>query len=212
VELLAAAMRHYFLRQRTNLRGDLTIWLHITAILYSRYTNGRRDVVYVMSSVSSAPEAIVGLLIHDVARLLRRRFEQKSREAKLPLSRSQCAALFYVAEEEGMNQAALAQLLDIEPIALVHLIDRLAELGLVERRLNPKDRRAWMLYLTPAAQPVLEQIYHLGSTIREEALSGLPEGRREMLATTLQHLKTNLSRKSPADADKREESLMSLER
>lgn len=165
-----------------------------------------------MASVSPAPEAIVGLLVHDVARLLRRRFEQKSREAKLPLSRSQCTVLFYLAEDEGMSQATLAQLLDIEPIALVHLIDRLAEAELVERRLNPKDRRAWMLYLTPAAQPVLEQIYRLGAAVREEALSGLPESRREALVATLQHLKTNLSRKSPSDAEKREESLLALDR
>lgn len=174
--------------------------------------NGRIDVVYVMPSASSAPEAIVGLLVHDVARLLRRRFEQRSREAKLPLSRSQCTVLFYVAEEQGMSQAALAQLLDIEPIALVHQIDRLAEAGLVERRLNPKDRRAWMLYLTPAAQPVLEQIYRLGSAVREEAMTGLPESRREALVATLQHLKTNLARKFPIDAEKRDGSLLTLDR
>ncbi len=85
---------------------------------------------------------------------------------------------------------------------LVRQVDRLEEAGLIERRLNPRDRRMWMLYLTPAAQPVLEQIRRLSKAVREEALIGLPEPEREALVAALRHLKSNLcNKKSPIDRE-----------
>ena len=136
---------------------------------------------------------------------MRRRFEKRVREAALPLSRSQCSVLFRVAREEGMRQATLAQILDMEPITLVRLIDRLEQAGLIERRLNPRDRRVRLLYLTPAALPVLEQIHRLGALVRDEACADLPKERQEALMADLFRLKNNLSskqcvRKDEADA------------
>lgn len=158
-----------------------------------------------MDSLSPRPEAALGLLVHDVARLMRRRFEQRAREAQLPLSRNLCSVLLYVAREEGMSQVRLAHLLDIEPITLVRLIDRLEESGLIERRLNPRDRRVWMLYLTAAAGPVLKQIHDLTQTVREEAFAELPEAGRQALIGMLQQLKANLCGKRSVDADEGEE-------
>src|SRR5260370_25183106 len=91
----------------------------------------------------------VGALLHDVARLIRRRFERRTRQTGLSITRQQARALLSVARNEGLSQAAVATLLDIEPIALVRLLDRLHEEGLVERRLHPTDPRLRTLWATP---------------------------------------------------------------
>ena len=151
-----------------------------------------------MDGLPSLSDPALGPLVRDVARLHRRHFEQRAREAQIPLSRSQCAVLLRLAGDQGLSQAALAQGLDIEPIALVRIIDRLEALGLVERRFNPRDRRVWMLYLMPAAEPVLMEIRRLAKAIDELALAGLPEESRELFLDMLQHLKSNLVAKPNA--------------
>src|SRR5437588_13105689 len=93
----------------------------------------------------------LGFLLHDVARLLRRRFEQNARGSGL--TRSQWQVLAYLAKNEGINQSGLADLLEIEPITLCRIVDRLQALGLVERHPHPSDRPAWLLHITPAARP-----------------------------------------------------------
>src|SRR6185437_15960704 len=108
-----------------------------------------------MSLPSPLTEPTLGRLLQDVARLMRRRFEQRARAAQIPFSRKQCSVLTRVEHEEGLSQTALAHALSTEPIVLVRLVDRLEAAGLIERRLNPRDRRVWLLYLTPAAGPVL---------------------------------------------------------
>ena len=92
-----------------------------------------------------------GFLLHDTARLLRRDFERRSKGTGL--TRAQWAVLAYVARNEGSNQAALADMLDIEPITLVRLLDKLEAAGLVERRPDPADRRASPLDYSAAALP-----------------------------------------------------------
>jgi DNA-binding MarR family transcriptional regulator len=96
---------------------------------------------------SNAPT--LGFLLHEVARLLRRRFEQNARDSGL--TRSQWQVLAYLANNEGINQSGLADLLEIEPITLCRIVDKLQTRGLIERRPDPSDRRAWLLHLTPAA-------------------------------------------------------------
>ena len=80
-----------------------------------------------------------------------------------------------IARCEGINQAGLAGILDIEPITLVRLLDRLEGMGFVERRLDPRDRRQRNLFLTDQAWPELERVRVLGAAVREEALAGLDE-------------------------------------
>lgn len=143
-------------------------------------------------------EPPLGALVQELGRLFRRRFAERARAASLPFNRSQCSVLANLARNEGVTQAALAQLLDIEPITLVRLIDGLEQAGMVERRVNPRDRRCWMLYLTAAAAPVLERIRAVGEAVREEALAGLAPERRAALTADLGRLKENLSG-TPAD-------------
>lgn len=144
-------------------------------------------------SIDVPAEPSLGAVVQEVGRLFRRRFAERARAAALPFNRNQCLVLANLARHEGATQAALAQLLDIEPISLVRLIDGLEEAGMVERRVNPRDRRCWMLYLTPAALPVLEQIRKVGKAVREEALAGVPAERRDLLLADLLRLKENLS-------------------
>ena len=154
-----------------------------------------------MSLPSPSTEPTLGRLLQDVARLMRRRFEQRVRAAQIPFSRKQCSVLTRIEHEEGLSQTALAHALNVEPIVLVRLVDRLEAAGLIERRLNPRDRRVWLLYLTPAAGPVLEEIHRLSQAVHEETLAGLPESRRQLLTAALRHLKTNLSARQPGETE-----------
>src|SRR5260221_10645767 len=98
---------------------------------------------------SNAPT--LGFLLHEVARLLRRRFEQNARGSGL--TRSQWQVLAYLSLHEGINQNGLAELLEIEPITLGRIVDKLQILGLVERRPDPSDRRGLLLPLPPPPPP-----------------------------------------------------------
>jgi len=134
----------------------------------------------------------VGHQLHSVARLIRRRFERRARQTGLPITRLQAALLLRVARNGGISQTAAATMLDIEPIALVRMLDRLQEEGLVERRAHPTDRRIRTLWLTPFAWPVVERILAINLAIREEACAGLAPGVRAMLSDALDHMKDNL--------------------
>lgn len=136
------------------------------------------------------PERTLGFLLHDVARLLRKRFEQNARD--LGLTRAQWQVLAHLARNEGIHQGGLADILELEPISLGRILDRLQAAGLVERRPHPKDRRVWLLYLRPKAHPVLEKMRAIGAATRAEALAGVPEAEREQLIHVLTKMKENL--------------------
>jgi MarR family transcriptional regulator for hemolysin len=138
------------------------------------------------------PSRTLGFVLHDVARLLRKRFEQRARAAALGLTRAQSAVLANLARREGINQAALAQLLELEPITIARLLDRLQLAGLIERRPDPKDRRAHLLYLSEAAYPLLDRIFALAAEVRAEALAGIAEADRALLLEMLIAMKANL--------------------
>ena len=135
----------------------------------------------------------VGYRLHAVARLIRRRFERSVRQAGLPITRLQASVLLYVARNAGVSQTAAATELDIEPIALVRMLDRLHEEGLVERRAHPTDRRVRTLWLTPLAWPVVDRILAINMVVREEACAGLNPAARAMLMDALDHMKNNLA-------------------
>jgi DNA-binding MarR family transcriptional regulator len=138
------------------------------------------------------PDQMFGLVLHDVARLLRRGYEQRLRATGIGLTRAQCAVLVHLARQEGTNQACLAQILDIEPITLVRLLDRLESLGLIARKPDPKDRRAYVLELTDKARPVLDQIYDLALGVYEGAQAGLSKTDTARLLAQLHTIKSNL--------------------
>ena len=133
----------------------------------------------------------LGFLLADVSRLLRRTFEQSLEGSTLTLA--QARALVYVARREGCRQVELAELLEVQPITLARLLDQLAEAGLVERRADPQDRRAYRVFLTPAAAPQLAAIEQAAARIRAAALVGLDDRQIDGLLVALRQMRDNLS-------------------
>jgi MarR family transcriptional regulator for hemolysin len=131
-----------------------------------------------------------GFLINDVARLLRTYADQKARQ--FGMTRAQWAVLFRIERNEGVKQSEIADILDIQPITLTRLIDRLCDNGLIERRSDPNDRRAKRLFLTPAARPVLEQFNVLTRDMMADVLAGIDQPAVAQLVKHLADIKENL--------------------
>jgi MarR family transcriptional regulator for hemolysin len=129
-------------------------------------------------------------LINDVARMLRTYADHKARQ--LGMTRAQWAVLFRVERAEGLKQSELAELLDIQPITLTRLIDRLCDSGLIERRNDPADRRAKRLFLTPAARPVIDQLNDLTNDLMATILAGIDRSQVENMVAQLAIAKENL--------------------
>ncbi len=119
-------------------------------------------------------ECSFGYLVHDVARLFARRFNQRAL-LFLGLNSSQCRILGYLARYEGINQAGLADLLEIKPMTLVRHLDLMEADGWVERRPDPGDRRARRLMLTEKARPLIARILDLSTEVRQQAFVNLSE-------------------------------------
>jgi DNA-binding MarR family transcriptional regulator len=142
---------------------------------------------------AAALQPNIGALVHDVARLMRRRFERRARHTGLPITRLQAGVILRIARNEGNSQARVASLLDIEPIALVRALDRLVDEGLVERRPHPTDRRVWTLWMLPQGWRIVERILAVNQENREHALAGLSPSARDTLLGALDHVKANLA-------------------
>lgn len=125
----------------------------------------------------------------DTIRLMRREYQKQA----LPLTYMQSRALYGVHRYEGIRQVALAELLEIQPITLARLIDQLAEEGLVERRVDPTDRRAYCLYLKEPAYACLQSINVVKDLVRNKALNGLNEAQIAAVVEALQVMHDNLS-------------------
>jgi MarR family transcriptional regulator for hemolysin len=112
-------------------------------------------------------------VLHDVARLMRTRFDQRARG--WGMTRAQCVTLMKLEHQPGLSQTELAALLEVEPITVARLIDRLEASGMVERRADPLDRRMHRLHLLPAAGPVLEQICRFRELSVTQLKASIPE-------------------------------------
>jgi DNA-binding MarR family transcriptional regulator len=141
----------------------------------------------------------LGFLLADVSRLVRRRFD--SRASALGLTRAQWRVLAQLRRREGINQTALAEIMEIEPISLGRHIDRLVEKNFVERRADPRDRRAWRLYLKPEVQPVLDRLRGMSTVTRKEALQGISPEDAEHFIDLLIKIKSNMTTLYEDDPD-----------
>jgi MarR family transcriptional regulator, transcriptional regulator for hemolysin len=131
-------------------------------------------------------------LLNDVARLLRTYADYKA--SQFGMTRAQWAVLVRVEHSEGLNQSELAEGLDLQPITLTRLLDKLCDSGLIERRPDPADRRAKRLYLLPAARPLLEQLSTLGEETMAETLAGVDGDSVQRMVAELAVVKENLRR------------------
>ncbi|HKI81789.1 MAG TPA: MarR family transcriptional regulator [Pseudodesulfovibrio sp.] len=136
------------------------------------------------------PYRSFGFLLHDIARLLRKNFTRRVQD--LGLTQTQWQALAHLSRNEGIRQVTLAEILEIQPISLARLVDRLEAAGWVERRADPTDRRAFQLFLTERAKPLLEQMWKTARQIREEAMAGLSAHDQAQMIEALCAIKTNL--------------------
>jgi DNA-binding MarR family transcriptional regulator len=132
----------------------------------------------------------LGFLVADIARLLRRSMDRRLQS--LGLTQAQWRAIVHLSRGESMTQTALAERLEIQPISLTRLVDRMESAGWVERRMHPLDRRAIQLFLTAQSEPILEQMAARANDTMIEATRGLtPRAQRQLMAT-LEHVKHNL--------------------
>lgn len=128
----------------------------------------------------------------DTARLMRRAFDARARD--IGVTRPQWQVLVTLHRHEGINQGGLADLLDVEPITVCRMVDRMQDAGLVERRPDPADRRSWRLFLTAKAQDQLQTLRPLAEDMLEQALIGIGAAERAALSATLARIRANLVR------------------
>jgi DNA-binding MarR family transcriptional regulator len=129
--------------------------------------------------------------IAETAHALRRAFDRRA--ASLGVTRAQWKVLFRLSRTPGLRQVELADMLDVEPITLSRIVDRLAEAGLVERRADPADRRAWRLYLTDKAAPIIDKLMELGTEMAAEAFDGIPKEQIRTMREALGRIRDNLA-------------------
>jgi MarR family transcriptional regulator for hemolysin len=136
------------------------------------------------------PNREFAFTLHDVARLLRTYADQRA--AEYGITRAQWAVIARLDRSEGLKQAELAEMLDLQPITLTRLLDRLCDNGLIERRADPQDRRAKRLYLTAAARPLLEHLDRLAEELLATALAGIDSKTVKVMQDNLSIAKQNL--------------------
>lgn len=137
--------------------------------------------------------------INETARVLRRAFDQRA--ARVGVTRPQWRVLAWLKREPGLRQVELADRLDMEPITLCRIVDRLEEAGLVERSADPSDRRAWLLNLTAKADPIVSQLKELAREMARDAMAGIDEPQLRVLQQELSLIRCNVSR-TPDDRGK----------
>jgi DNA-binding MarR family transcriptional regulator len=145
------------------------------------------------------PELNVGFLLHDVSRLMRASFDQRAQA--LGLTRAQWRVLVHLGPRQGINQSALADILELDAVTMGRHIDRLERDGWLERRADPGDRRAWRLYLTEAAQPTLDRMDRIAAEMQAAALDGVSPADRARLTAVLTAIKANLMPPPAGTAD-----------
>lgn len=134
----------------------------------------------------------------DVARLMRRSFDARARS--IGVTRAQWGVLSLLSHNEGINQGGLADILDVEPITLCRMVDRLQEAALIERRRDPADRRAWKLYLSDKGRDRIEELRPLSEELLGMAMEGVSDEERASLDSALQKIRDNILRQEAAVA------------
>jgi len=139
-------------------------------------------------------------LLHDVGRLLRVDADKRARAEGM--TRAQWGILLWLERQPGISQKELSELLEVEPISVARLVDRLEARGMVERRPEPKDRRIWRLHLCPPAYPALNEIHRHRDAMAHRLTAEIDPITLDAMAEALITMKTALthepSRGAPA--------------
>ena len=134
--------------------------------------------------------------LYDVARLMRTRFDRWART--YGMTRAQGIILARLSRQPGMTQNEMAELCEVEPITVGRLVDRLEARGLLERRLDPADRRIRRLHLLPPAEPLLAEIQYYKKKLFDDLTDGLDEATIETVTRALLHMKTQMTNEPAA--------------
>src|SRR5437868_12625283 len=126
----------------------------------------------------------------ESSRLLRNYIDQRAK--RRGTTRAQWIVLFRLRQQEGLSQVDLADTLELQPISLVRLLDRLVEQGLLERRPDPKDRRANRLFLTRAGRQLVDDLDSLRDAIASDVLREIPDAAVETSLETLKDIKERI--------------------
>jgi MarR family transcriptional regulator for hemolysin len=136
------------------------------------------------------PNREFAFTLNDVARLLRTYADHRA--AAFGITRAQWAVMARLDRQEGLKQSELAEMLDLQPITLTRLLDRLGHNGLIERRPDPHDRRVKRLFLTPAARPLLQRLGGLAEELMSTTLAGIDRPTVKLMLANLSVAKENL--------------------
>ena len=136
----------------------------------------------------------------EISRLLRNYIDHRAKGRGT--TRAQWIVLFRLREQEGLSQVDLAEVLELQPISLVRLLDRLVDHGLLERRPDPRDRRANRLFLTKAGRQLVDDLDSLRDSIATDVLQGIPAAKIETSLEALRDIKDRIKSfsESPGDA------------
>ena len=132
-----------------------------------------------------------GYLVTDVTRLMRKQFDRRA--VRFGLTRAQWRALKRVHHGEGITQNELAEFLEMEPIAVGRVIDRLQKAGFIERRADPRDRRVWRLHLLPKAHDVVDDMEQIASELFRQMQHGIAAAEMKSMLSVLTRMKDNLN-------------------
>ncbi len=138
------------------------------------------------------PGKELAFTIKDIARLIRTVADQEV--SRLGMTQAQWSVLSRLEMHQGLKQSEIAEMLDLQPITLTRLLDKLAKSGLIERRPDPQDRRAWRLYLTDAARPLMDQLDELGGELGAKVLDGIAPAQVKTMLNDLAAIRENLRR------------------
>jgi DNA-binding MarR family transcriptional regulator len=141
--------------------------------------------------MSTTEKITFGYLVTDVTRLMRKQFDRRA--VRFGLTRAQWRALKRVHHGEGLTQNELAEFLEMEPIAVGRVIDRLQKAGFIERRADPADRRCWRLHLQPKAHAVIDDMEQISSELFAQAQRGIAAAEMKSMISVLTRMKENLS-------------------
>ena len=155
----------------------------------------------VMVAHASSFENSFGFILSDISRLARKEFDRRVRD--LRLTRAQWLVLVHLDRRPGCTQSDLAEAMQMQKITVSRHAGRLVRAGWIERRDHSEDRRAYHLYVSRKAEPIIEQLTALADRLRAEIMRGLAAPRRDALVADLLHIKSNLLR---MDADARRRS------
>lgn len=135
-------------------------------------------------------ELAIGYLLNDVTLLFRKHFDRRA--VAFGLTRAQWRAMKMLVHREGLRQNELAEALDMEPITVGRVLDRLQGAGFIERRADPHDRRAWRLYVTAHAHAVVDDMEAIARGLRREATAGIGYDELHAALAVIERIKANL--------------------